>query len=207
MLCNSKCLIIQINNTCSCVFAQYTVIHQVSHLCTNTFYVCARGRSSTCTVTLNGKQKYLVYHLCWFSVFNINSKGNKANVLEGYKYGFVLAHGFWEIYTVQTNCLNPLSFGCNCDSQNLPILNNNTLNLPGLGIFIHCPFGTPDGPQSRKPMKSCITYTLQEFKTKQRHTNSSIINQKSELNDIIWGVNKVKAHCLQQSPPMLLYPI
>lgn len=25
----------------------------------------------------------------------------------------------------------------------------NTPSLPGLGIFIHCPFGTPDGPQSR----------------------------------------------------------
>lgn len=50
-------------------------------------------------------------------------------------------------------------------SKNTLIYNDHKPpSLPDRGIFIHCPFGTPDGTQSRTPAKTCLTSNIQDFK-------------------------------------------
>ena len=69
--------------------------------------------------------------------------------------------------------------------------------LPGLGIFIHCPFGTPDGPQSRITMQTHINTQLNTIKHNPRiqgKTSTQICTYTQAINHqpVIFGQVKVK---------------
>lgn len=151
----------------------------------STFCVCASRCSSTCIITLNDKHKtvctlFLSSALILCFILKVVTKQIQDVHVKFYcalifiwttiqiPLKYITCAVKVKIHILACKDCLKLQSGnhlCTAESHTHHQYSNVIFYLPGLGIFIHCPFGTPDGPQSRINMSAQLKNSRQNKHT------------------------------------------